>query len=148
MEFLSQNEDLIIGENYTRGMLNDLIGLQKYPRDEIEKGIYKPSRYSSVLIFSTIDNKWGYFNIKKNDTLFIFSGNGAASDQNLIRHKEFFYELLLFIRINQDTGFYYFGRCSYEGDYELDNYTLPLYGLELLDTRFSQVKEIDIPGEE
>lgn len=146
MTYFSENPELVIGENYTRGMLCDLMDIN-YCKDEIEKGMYKCSKFSSIFIFSTINNYWNYYNIKMNDSLFLFSGNGERKDQLLIQHKAMNCELLLFIRMCEETGFYYFGRCEFVDEYKLKGYDLPLYGLELKDTKLNIVQEINIPTE-
>lgn len=150
MTYFSENDYMYLGANYTRGMLCEYMGITPYPRVEIEKGIYKPTRFSSVFIFSTIKNRWKLHNLKKSDALFIFSGNGDHNASALIRqHRATNNELLLFIRVTDETGFYYFGRCEYAGEYRMNGYPLPLFGLALQDTRFSILaKRIDIPVED
>jgi len=150
MTYFSENDFMYLGSNYTRGMLCEYMGINPYPRVEIEKGIYKPTRFSSVFIFSTIKNRWKLHNLKKSDALFIFSGNGDHNASALIQqHRVTNNELLLFIRMTEETGFYYFGRCEYAGEYRLNGYRFPLYGLELKDTSFSlQANNINVPGED
>lgn len=146
MAYVSSIGGLEIGEyTYTRGDLCDLMNI-KYKNDKVEHGIYKPEKYSSVFIFSTINNYLNtYYNAKYSANTFIFSGNGGQKDFDLTKHIERSNELLLFIRVDENTGFYYFGRCRYTCEYEKPGYNLPLYGLELLDTLFSNTKWIDIP---
>lgn len=146
MTNVSSIDGLEIGDyTYTRGDLCDLMNM-KYQDDKVENGIYKPEKYSSVFIFSTIKNYLNtYYNAKYSDNTFIFSGNGEEKDYNLTKHIEWGNELLLFIRIDENTGFYYFGRCRYTCEYEKSGYKFPLYGLELLDSLFSKNKWIDIP---
>ena len=130
-------------DNYTRGQLCDLL---KIPYNtDIERGVYKPRNYSSFLFFSTIHNNVGYINGKISDTEFLYSANSQYLDPEIIQHLFTRKELLLFVRIDQNTGFYYFGPCKYSREYKFPNSRYPLYCLELLETRFSNVIGIDIP---
>ena len=152
----SDNENLEIDWNYAyaRRDLCDYMNIE-YIREEIERGIYKPSRYSSILIFSTIDNHPSYpgyqrfidkyINGKLSNTEFLFSSNYRQLDPDITQHQIMNKELMLFVRKDESTDFFYFGRCNYSRDYELQNYPFPLYCLELLDTNFSDVKGIEIP---
>ena len=154
MPYLS--DDLDIGEYYSRDDLCKIMGI-RYVRNEIEKGIYEPRRFLSILLFSTIDNHPSYIDYpsyinqpkfidgKISDTVYLFSANSQYLDQHLTQHKITQKELLLFIRKDDKTIFYFVGRCDYSCEYRLPNYPFPLYCLELLDTRFSDVKDIDIP---
>lgn len=143
MHYFSENENLEIGENYTRGQLCDLMNI-KYT-DEIEGGIYKPTQYSTIILFSTIKNRARYINGKISDTEFIFSANSQFLDPEITQHQFTKKELLLFVRIDEETGFYYFGPCDYTREYRLPNSRFPLYFLELVKTRFSDVGDIEIP---
>lgn len=137
------SEKLDIYENYTRGQLCDLMSLDF--NEEIERGVYKPTHYSTIIFFSTINNWAGYINGKNSDTEFIFSANSQYLDREIIQHQFTRKELLLFVRINEETGFYYFGPCKYSHEYHLPNSRYPLYCLELLETKFSNVSDIEIP---
>ncbi len=144
MPYFSENDNLEIGENYTRGMLCDLLNIP-YSTD-IERGVYKPTHYSTIIFFSTINNWAGYINGKISDTEFLYSANGQHLDPEITQHQFTQKELLLFVRIDENTGFYYFGRCKYSREYQLPNSMFPLYCLELFDEqRFSDVKGIEIP---
>lgn len=138
------SEKLDIYDNYTRGQLCDLL---KIPYNtDIERGVYKPRNYSSILFFSTINNRARYINGKISDTEFLYSANNQLLDPEIIQHQFTLKELLLFVRIDQETGFYYFGQCRYLRPHELQNYPLTPYCLELTENRrFSDVKDIDIP---
>ena len=137
------SEKLDIYDNYTRGELCDLLGVP-YNTD-IERGIYKPANYSSILFFSTINNWAGYINGKISDPDYIYSANNQVLDPEITQNQFIQKEMLLFVRIDQETGFYYFGQCRYLHPYELPNYPFPLYCLELLDTKFSNVRGVEIP---
>ena len=156
MDFFSDDENLEIGENYLRSELCEYMNIV-FTKD-IEKGVYKPRNYSSIIFFSTIDNNPSYpdypsyiilpkfINGKLSDTKFIFSSNRPDYlDPDITVHQYMQRELLLFVRIDQETGFYYFGRCKYLHEHNIPNYPFPLYCLELLDTRFSDVKGVEIP---
>lgn len=135
---------LDFGENYTRGQLCDLLDIDF--TDDIERGVYKPAHYSTIILFSTINNWARYVNGKISDTEFLYSASGPFLDQELIQHQFTGKELLLFVRIDEETGFYYFGRCKYIHDYRLPNSRFPLYCLQLLDKqKFSDVNGIEIP---
>ena len=129
------SDKLDIYENYTRGQLCDLLNIPF--NTDIVRGVYKPQNYSTIFFFSTINNWAGYINGKISDIEFLYSANSQYTRK----------ELLLFVRIDENTGFYYFGRCKYSHsrDHRLPNYLFPLYCLELLETRFSNVIGIDIP---
>lgn len=145
MPFFSKHDDLFIGDNYTRGQLSkDLMGMKVYPGSDIERGIYKPDRYSSIFLFSTINN-WQYYNARLSDDRFLFSGNGSFQDNLLVTHKITNNEVLLFIRLTEETGFYYFGCCEYLGRFEKVNYGYPLYEVRLMNTKFSHIKDIEVP---
>lgn len=137
------SENLDIYENYTRGELCDLLNIDY--SDEIERGVYNPIHYSTIIFFSTIKNRAGYINGKISDTEFIYSANNQYLDTEITQHQFTRKELLLFVRIDEKTGFYYFGRCNYSHEYKLTNSRHPLYCLELLETRFSNVTDIEIP---
>lgn len=137
------SEKLDIYENYTRGQLCDLLNIDY--TDDIERGVYKPTHYSTIIFFSTIKNRAGYINGKISDTKFLYSSNNQYLDPEITQHQFTQKELLLFVRIDQETGFYYFGPCKYSREYQLPNYPYPLYCLELLDTKFSDVRFIEIP---
>ena len=137
------SEKLDIYDNYTRGQLCDLL---KIPYNtDIERGVYKPRNYSSILFFSTINNWARYINGKISDTEFLYSANNQLLDPEIIQHQFTLKELLLFVRMDQEKGFYYFGPCKYSHEHNLPNSRYPLYCLELLETRFSNVIGIDIP---
>lgn len=156
MPFLSENESLEIGENYLRSDICEYLNI-RYKKNDIERGVYKPRRYSTIIFFSTIDNHPYYIrypddinqprfiNGKLSDTSFIFSAISANLDNDIINHQYSNKELLLFIRKDETTGFYYFGRCKYLREEESSLSRFPLYCLELLDTRFSEVKGIAVP---
>jgi|LSQX01.3.fsa_nt_gb hypothetical protein len=139
------SDKLDIYENYTRGELCDLMNIDY--NENIERAVYKPTHYSTIIFFSTIHNNPGYIDGKISDTEFLYSANNQYLDTEITQHQFTRKELLLFVRIDQETGFYYFGRCnySYSRDHRLPNYLFPLYCLELLETRFSNVIGIDIP---
>lgn len=143
MPYFSENDNLVIGENYTRGELCDLMNIDY--GDEIEGGVFKPWNYSSILFFSTIHNNAGYINGKISDSEFLYSANNQNLDPEIKQHQFTGKELLLFVRIDQETGFYYFGKCNYSGNHRLPNYPYPLYVLKLKDTTFSQMRDIEIP---
>ena len=150
------SDHLDCGENYSREDLCKIMQI-KYVKNEIEVGIYKPRRHSSILFFSTIENHPSYvgypsyinqpkfINGKISDTEFIFSANNQNLDQDITLHKITHKELLLFVRKDDTTNFYYFGQCRYLRPHELPNYPFPLYCLELLDTKFSNVRGVEIP---
>lgn len=144
MTYFSEHPLMQIGVNYTRGMLCDYMGI-KYCKDEIERGIFKPSRYSSVFVFSTKENNWGYLNGKYTDNTYLFSSNNYYPDSKLTQHKIIHNELILFIRKNEESGFFYFGRCNFTEMYKVDGYKYKLYGLELIDTKFSNIKSFEVP---
>lgn len=137
------SEDLDISENYTRGELCDLMKINY--NDEIESGVYKPRNYSSIILFSTIENSLQYINGRLSDTSFIYSANRYFIDPEIISHQRMHKELLLFVRMDIETGFYYFGRCNYSHEHNSQRSRFPLYCIELLDTKFSNVKGIVIP---
>ena len=137
------SEKLDIYDNYTRGELCVLLGIPY--NDEIEWGVYKPRGYSSIFLFSTINNNVGYTNRKVSDDEYLYSANNQLLDPEITQHQITGKELLLFVRIDRETGFYYFGPCKYSHEYILPNSRYPLYCLELLETRFSDVKGIEIP---
>ena len=138
--FFSENLD--IGENYTRGELCDLMNIRY--SEEIECGVFKLKYYSTIILFSTIKNNLKYVNGRFSDTNFLYSSNSYCLDSDIINHQSFRKELLLLVRIDESTGFYYFGRCKYSHKLELPRSRFPLYCLELLDTCFSNVKGIEI----
>jgi len=139
------SDKLDIYENYTRGQLCDLLNIPF--NTDIVRGVYKPQNYSTIFFFSTINNWAGYINGKISDIEFLYSANNQYLDPEITQHQFTRKELLLFVRIDENTGFYYFGRCKYSHsrDHRLPNYLFPLYCLELLETRFSNVIGIDIP---
>lgn len=155
MPFLSENENLEIGENYLRSDICEYLNIRY--TDDIERGVYKPTHYSTIIFFSTINNHPYYIrypddinqprfiNGKLSDTSFIFSAISADLDNDIINHQYCNKELLLFIRKDETTGFYFFGRCKYLQEYSSPRSVFPLYCLELLDTRFSEVKGIAVP---
>lgn len=138
------SEKLDIYDNYTRGELCDLLGVS-YTTD-IERGVYKPASYSSILFFSTINNRAGYINGKISDTEYIYSANSQTLDQDITQNQFTQNEMLLFVRMDQETGFYYFGPCTYTGEYYIKQSRFPLYCLKLLKTKFSDVKVLEIPN--
>lgn len=144
MTYFSENPYMEIGENYTRGMLCEYMDI-KYCKEEIERGIYKPNKFSSVFFFSTLENPFRYFNGRFSANEFLFSSNKNYLDNMVTQHNLNHNELILFIRKDEETGFYYFGRCKYSGDYRIKGYGYPLYILELIDTGFSKVKYIEVP---
>lgn len=137
------SEKLDIYDNYTRGELCDLLRVP-YNTD-IERGVYKPANYSSILFFSTINNRAGYINGKISDTEYIYSANTQVLDPEITQNQFTQKEMLLFVRIDQETGFYYFGRCNYTHEHILSNSRFPLYCLKLLNTNFSIVSGIEVP---
>ena len=137
------SEKLDIKENYTRGQLCDLLEIP-YTTD-IERGIYKPRNFSSILFFSTINNRAGYINGKISDIEYIYSANSQTLDTDITQNQFTQKEMLLFVRIDQETGFYYFGRCNYIREHKLLNSRFPLYCLKLLNTKFSDVVGIEVP---
>ncbi len=148
MNYFSVNLD-IGGDRYTRGDLCDLMGLDyKKIREDFEKGVYKAPRFSSIFIFSSIDNALSYYNRVIDDSTFLYSGTPSGySDEYLTQHRVQKNELLLFIREDDfnDLGFLYFGRCELIGKFSLKKYFLPVYKLKLLETSFSLQKDIGIP---
>ncbi len=156
MPYLSEKENLEIDWNYaySRRVLCNYMNIE-YVKEEIERGIFKPNRFPSILIFSTIDNHPGYpgyltyleryINGKISDNEFLYSSNNQSLDPDITQHQIMKKELLLFVRKDDTTDFYYFGRCNYSHEYNLPNYPYPLYCLELMDTRFSDVRDIEIP---
>lgn len=130
-------------ENYTRGQLCDLLEIPY--NTEIERGVYKPTHYSTIILFSTIQNRAGYVNGKISDTEFLYSANNQQLDSEITQHQFMGKEILLFVRIDQETGFYYFGPCKFSREYGLPGSRYPLYCLGLLTTRFSNIKDIGIP---
>ena len=92
MPYLSENENLEIGENYTRGELCDLMNIDY--TDEIERGIYKPTHYSTFLFFSTIHNNAGYINGNLSNTEFLYSANRQYLDTEITQHRFNLKELL------------------------------------------------------
>ena len=141
MPYFSDNENLEIGENYTRGMLADYLNT-RYVKEKIERRTYVTPHYSSIIFFSTIDNTYRSVEGRLSDTIFVFSRGNYIIGDNESMHKE----ILLFVRMDDSTGFYYFGRCNYYEEYEnLENYADSFYFLELMDTRFSKNKGIEIP---
>jgi len=137
------SDELDICENYTRGQLCDLLNIPF--NADIVRGVYKPQNYSTIMFFSTINNWAGYFNRKISDTEFLYSANSQDLDLEITQHQFTRKELVLFVRIDQETGFYYFGRCNYTREHNLPNSRFPLYCLELLDTKFSNVRGVEIP---
>jgi hypothetical protein len=158
------SNELDIGENYTRGELCDLMHYSwKESINDIYCGIYKPSSYSSVFLFSTINNPFGYRNFSLNDNNFVFSGRNidiynydieaklpklmGNTDDVLTMHKLLNNELLLFIRLTAETGFYYFGKAEFINSYSIKKYYHPIYHIQLLETTFSaQSKKIELPS--
>lgn len=139
------SEKLDIYDNYTRGELCDLLNIDF--GEHIEGGVFHPLGYSSIFLFSTIHNNAGYTNGKLSDTEYFHSSNHHFLNTDIIQHQITGKELLLFVRIDQETGFYYFGKCNYQHPYELINYQFPLYLLKLEDgNHFSKVKNIEIPN--
>ncbi len=146
------SEQLDIGDNYLRSDICALMG-KSYEKDAIERGIYKPKFFDSVILFSTLKNESGYINFQLDEKHYIFSGKRNFNDTNLINHYMNGYELLLFIRETQETGFYYYGSSKYCGEAinleivakMLKIYQLPFYIVELLETTLSKVSEIHIP---
>ena len=137
------SDKLDIYENYTRGQLCDLLNIPF--NTDIVRGVYKPQNYSTIFFFSTINNWAGYINGKISDIEFLYSANNQYLDPEITQHQFTRKELLLFVRIDENTGFYYFGRCKYSREYGLPHYQYPLYCIELLKTRFSNVSDIEIP---
>ncbi len=134
MSILSENLDLY--ENYTRGMISDIIGLNwNTVESAITQGIYKPPGVNSILLISTLNNL-AHINFKLNDRMFVYTEIHFNVGNN---------EILLFIRENQETGFYYFGRCNYLEEVQVMNFRC-LCILKLLDAKFSKVEGINIPG--
>lgn len=143
--------ELDIGENYTRGEISDLMHYSwRESINEIYCGIYKPSSYSSVLLFSTINNPFGYKNWPESDDLYIFSGRHidtytGNTDDCLTKHKLFNYELLLFIRQSSETGFFYYGKSEFVKQVTIRKYYHPIYVIRLLETKFSsQAKNLNL----
>lgn len=128
MTILSTQLD--IGEMYTRGDLSGLLGYQKYPSQAIGVGVFSPPMVQSILIFSTIFNGKSWVNYKMDDQHFVYT----ADPKQLLTGKE----LLLFIRKDQDSSFYYFGRCKYTREIQVKSYYYKVCVLELLDTTFSK----------
>jgi hypothetical protein len=139
MTFLSNNQDLIIGDNYTRGMLSDLLNI-KYPRDEIERGIYKPKNCSSVLLFFTIQNPWGHYYARISDSEIVTNYSAISVLKEYQKNNE----LLLFIRDDYESGFDYLGQCQPTEQHK-DQRGFPYYGLRLLEVKFSEVKGVNVP---
>ena len=79
------SEKLDIYENYTRGELCDLMNIEF--NDEIERGVYKPRDYSTIIFFSTIHNNAGYINGKISDTEFLYSANSQYLDPEITQHQ-------------------------------------------------------------
>lgn len=121
---------LDIGDNYTRGQLSTLMGFANYPAAAIQTGVFSSPRINSVLIFSTIFNGRCWVNYKLDDTHFVYTADPASLPSNK--------ELLLFIRKDQNAGFYYFGRCKFEKEIDVTNYSYKVCILRLLDTTFSK----------
>lgn len=88
------------------------------------------------MIFVTLINPYGFIYGKTSDTTFLTSKYGNTRNVN---------EELLFIRNNDSTGFYYFGRSKYSGVLTIAGYEAQFYCLELLDTKFSKVNGIEVP---
>ena len=146
---LSENENLEIDWNYAyaRKDLCDYMNI-KYVKEEIERIVYQPPHYSTIIIFSTINNVWGYIYGKISDTEFIITRTGNLPyhyRHAITSHQSLDKELLLFIRKDDSTGFYYFGRCKYSYEYRSENYPIPFCCLNLLDTNFSDARVIEIP---
>ncbi len=130
------SESLDHYENYTRGMLSDIMGLDwRIVETAITQGIFKPTGFNSILLFSTLDNT-AHINFKLDDYRFVYTAIHININNN---------EILLFIRENQETGFYYFGRCNYIEEVQLSGFRC-LCILDLIDTKFSKVKELKITG--
>lgn len=141
MPYFSKKLDFY--DNYTRGELSDLLGVPF--TTDIERGVYKPINYSTIILFSTIKNRAGYVNGKISDTVFLYSANNQYLDSEITQQQFMQTELLLFVRIDEETGFYYFGSCKYSHEYKLPNSRFPLYCLVILKTRISNLIGIDIP---
>ena len=97
------------------------------------------------IFFSTNNKNIGYINGRLSNTKIIFSSTAPHYlESDVTNHQLIQKELLLFVRIDQETGFYYFGRCNYSREHNLPNYPFLLYCLELLDTRISDLNVIEI----
>ena len=63
----------------------------------------------------------------------------VLSDMGLVWQTNLQKELVLFVRRDQETGFYYFGGCKDSHEYNSPNYPFPHSYLEFWDTKFSDV---------
>lgn len=147
MPILSENKNLEIDWNYAyaRKDLCDYMNIP-YVRPEIERIVYQPPHYSTIIIFSTINNVLGYEYGKISDDKFIITRNRGFPYTDVIsNHESMNKELLLFIRKDDSTGFYYFGPCKFIDEYRSSNYRFPFCCLELLKTKFSDTCVVELP---